>query len=156
MAQCINNINLFKTRFTVMSNGCWIWNGCKDKAGYGYSSYNWKTIKAHRLSYKFFKGEIGKGMNVCHSCDNPSCVNPDHLWLGTTKQNLKDRNLKNRHTHGASHAKAVFGEHHIIVIRNSTLGVSELARNYGVSIGAISGIKKGRTWKHIPGVATWA
>ena len=71
--------------------GCWIWVGCSDKKGYGSvcrASYG--EGLAHRLSWVFHKGEIPNGLHVCHRCNNPSCVNPEHLYLATNSENIKD------------------------------------------------------------------
>lgn len=79
--------------------GCWIWVGPRDGKDYGKihaTGRSGKQWKAHRLSYELHKGQIPAGMEVCHSCDNPSCVNPDHLWLGTHKQNMADCSAKKR------------------------------------------------------------
>jgi len=81
---------------TENEQACWIWNNSKDKNGYGYIKYQYKTNKAHRVSYILFKGDIPKGMFVCHTCDNPSCINPDHLFIGSAKDNLMDMVKKGR------------------------------------------------------------
>jgi hypothetical protein len=82
---------------------CWIWTAYKNKKGYGQinsDGYNMK--KAHRVSYEMHNGNIPDGLIVCHSCDNPSCVNPQHLWLGTDLQNAQDRDTKGRCRSGIS------------------------------------------------------
>jgi hypothetical protein len=81
-------------------NGCWLWKRSKNKKGYGESYFKGKHIKAHRLSYLTFIGEIPNNLHVLHNCDNPSCVNPKHLFLGNNQDNMKDRNNKNRQAKG--------------------------------------------------------
>lgn len=75
---------------------CHYWIGSKSKKGYGYFSHQGKVKKAHRVSYEIHKGEIPEDMHVLHSCNNPSCVNPKHLFLGTNKENYQDKLMKNR------------------------------------------------------------
>lgn len=81
--------------------GCWEWKGDLHPNGYGYTT-NYETRKrshVHRLSYQIFKGEIPFGLYVCHHCDNPRCINPDHLWVGTAKENMQDAARKGRLAH---------------------------------------------------------
>jgi hypothetical protein len=87
-------------RFQVIKDGCWGWIGNTDGKGYGTLSNRkgngFSPEKAHRVSYEKFYGEIPKGMNVCHACDNPVCTNPQHLWIGTQKENMQDCGAKGR------------------------------------------------------------
>jgi len=78
-------------------NECWIWNHRIDKGGYGIFWFNGNK-RAHRLSYEYFNGKIKNNLHICHSCDNPICVNPNHLWMGTNLQNQQDKVKKGRST----------------------------------------------------------
>lgn len=78
------------------NTGCWLWTHGSLVAGYGVIQDGNKSLKAHRVSYELFIGQIGKGLFVCHKCDTPACVNPNHLWLGTCKDNLRDAVKKKR------------------------------------------------------------
>lgn len=81
------------------TESCWLWTGAKFTNGYGvFCSYPKKNLKAHRFSYELHKGKIPPDKFVCHSCDIKLCVNPDHLWLGTQKENIRDSMAKNRHS----------------------------------------------------------
>lgn len=89
---------LLSKAIRTSEEGCWLWVGVKNKDGYGYirGSHRLPITLAHRASYQVFKGEIPDGYCVCHTCDNPSCINPNHLWIGTKAENNKDKVNKGR------------------------------------------------------------
>lgn len=92
-----NLITRFWTK--VDKNGdCWVWTGCTDKDGYGEARIKGLGARAHRIAYALTHGPIPTGLCVCHTCDNPRCVRPDHLWLGTVSDNNRDRQQKGRTT----------------------------------------------------------
>lgn len=86
-----------KAKSIVTASGCWEWQGFKVHNGYGETTYHSQKARVHRLAYQLWKGPIPAGMDVCHTCDNRPCCNPDHLWVGTRHQNLLDCLEKGRH-----------------------------------------------------------
>lgn len=78
------------------NTGCWLWSGSSCDKGYGMFNLNGKTVRAHRLSYEIHNGKIAEGMHILHKCDNPCCVNPEHLSVGTNHDNVKDKLSKRR------------------------------------------------------------
>lgn len=137
---------------------CWIWTGTKDRNGYGRFTRRINgTPSAHRISWMIFRGPIPEGLFVLHDCpdgkDNPSCVNPDHLWLGTNQDNLKDRNNKKRHAHGERSGTAKLTEENVIDIRKlhdiDHLTDLDIAKRFKVSKAAIHYVVKRKSWKHV-------
>lgn len=127
---------------------CWIYLGCKDKDGYGKFL---RGGRAHRVSYEIHKGEIPNGMNVCHSCDNPPCVNPEHLWLGDNKKNIHDAMRKGRFQKGPKNGNAVLSEDNVKEIRNlfkPRLG-AKLSRMFGISETQLRRIVDRESWVHV-------
>ncbi len=89
------------------SDGCWIWMASRNKpSGYGQVGYQGKHTSAHRLSYYLSYGDIPSGMCVCHKCDNPFCVRPDHLFLGSPTDNMRDSSVKNRKGKSVTYSEA--------------------------------------------------
>jgi hypothetical protein len=80
----------------VKTDGCWEWSGCRHPRGYGLARYMGKTVVTHRIAWMLERGAIPGGMVICHKCDNPPCVNPDHLFIGTQADNNRDRHQKGR------------------------------------------------------------
>ncbi len=148
----------FEKKFVPEPNtGCWLWLGQPNTSGYGCFTFNKKNDKAHRVSYSIYRGEIPDGLYVCHSCDVRSCVNPDHLWIGTHADNMRDMYLKKRAYfnkglgRGSNNAMALLTEDIVLKIREGLKIKSgrEVAKEFGTSDKNISSIKLRKTWKHI-------
>lgn len=92
-----NTIESLLSKTSTQANGCRVWTGRVNHKGYGQTSWNGKEAKVHRVIYEHFHGEIPTGNHVCHSCDNPPCCNPDHLFCGTAVENEHDKIAKRRH-----------------------------------------------------------
>jgi hypothetical protein len=135
--------------------GCWLWTAALVD-GYGAfkiksSDLKWKTAKAHRVSYAFYFGNPGD-LFVMHRCDNPGCVNPDHLELGTNADNMRDMAEKGRSTKGSRQHKAKLHEQDIPQIRaraQSGDRLTDIALDYGVSKSSISKANIGVHWSHV-------
>lgn len=129
--------------------GCWIWNFALHTTGYGMSQRAYGSRKAHRVSYAAFNGPIPAGALVCHSCDTPSCVNPQHLFLGTPKDNTTDALRKGRLRRGSECGRSSLTNESVLDIRMSTDSLSVLAGRYRVSKAMVSKIRRGEAWKHV-------
>jgi len=131
---------------------CWNWTGCKDKDGYGKCNL-FGEWRASRVSYIILKGPIQKGMSVLHTCDNKTCVNPDHLFLGTQADNIRDKISKGRQARGETHPHKKFTEKLIRKLRLEYDGVRgsklKLSKKYGVSLPQVCAIINRKQWKHV-------
>ena len=144
----------FWSKVTILeADECWLWMASKDGRGYGQFSHNGNMYRSHRIAFSLWFGEISDGMCVCHKCDNPLCVNPHHLFLGTHADNMRDMGDK-----GRSHFARTLGEEsfnhkltatEVIAIRKSSGSTRAIGKQYGVSSSTVSDIRLGLTWKHI-------
>jgi hypothetical protein len=133
----------------IPESGCWVWMGTTTVRGYGQIEHKTKKLYAHRASYEAFVGEIPQGMYVCHTCDNVSCVNPNHLFLGTQKQNLQDMAKKGRSTRGEKNPGAKLTEEQVNQIRTMDGTCSFISKIFNVSSSAISAIKRKERWSYV-------
>lgn len=117
--------------------------------GYGAFGDGKKKVLAHRYIWEQQFGPIPKGMCVCHKCDNPPCINIDHLFLGTQRDNLADRDKKGRTAKGERNGGAKLTEKQVRKIKDSLFTTSFLAKEYGVCPNTIRNIKRGKRWKHL-------
>lgn len=145
----------------IQPNGCWIWTAsCKSYEGtdlYGQFKYLGKMMRAHKVSYLMFKGEVPPNMLVLHTCDNPLCVNPDHLYLGDHLQNCKDRKERGREGNHKGEANGMATVTWEIVRQMRAMrapcartwkpSYQEIADKFHVSVGIVKNIINGYTWK---------
>lgn len=134
-------------------NGCWEWLGCLTASGYGQIRIDDKMIRSHRYAWELENGPIPDGTVIMHTCDNPRCVNPSHLHLGTQVENIADRMTKSRQARGVTHSEAKLTGIQVVEIRRKVASGATpqvLAAEYKVSKATIYNIAARRIWKHIP------
>lgn len=136
---------------------CWLWTAALNHSGYGrFAISSDHLVQAHRFSYELVHGPIPDGMNVCHSCDNPPCVNPAHLWPGTDADNSQDMARKGRanfHFYGENHPRSKLTKAEALeILRLAALGYSgaELGRMFGICDSHARKIIRRLSWRHLP------
>jgi hypothetical protein len=142
---------LFAKSIPEPNTGCWLWDGALSANRYGSVSFRGCVCRAHRLSYEAFVGPIPDGMHVLHKCDVPSCVNPDHLFVGTHQDNMDDRGAKGRGNNckGREHGKAKLTDDAVRDIRSRRMSVREYMVLYGVSEPTVRQVLRREVWKHV-------
>ena len=160
----VNPVVRFKRRYRVdSSTGCWNWVGYKDKDGYG-SINDWKDgmktdTRAHRFSWELYNGDIPKGILVLHKCDNPRCVNPKHLFLGTQQDNMDDMRLKGRKVYttppvhiGEDNPMAKLTCAIVLELRSCVkrgISIMQAATKMGIKYRTALDVVNRNTWKHV-------
>jgi hypothetical protein len=150
------------SRTERLDSGCLVWTGYRGPLGYGEMGDGRKSVRVHRVAYELTYGPIPEGMFVCHRCDNPPCVEPTHLFLGTPKDNVDDMVAKGREARGAMLPHTRLTEAQVAEIRQRYVprfgppkrggrrsNAAELAEEYGVGVTYIRNIAKG--WERVNG-----
>lgn len=136
------------------TRGCWLWIAGKNKRGYGwFRDSNGESRLAHRVSWELVNGVVPDGLLVLHTCDNPSCVRPDHLFIGTHRDNVRDMIEKGRavYVKGEQHGRAKLGEKEVKEIKRKYFegSVLQLSKFYRVSPSMITRILMNKSWNHL-------
>lgn len=152
--------------YVEKTDGCWNWIGAIGSSGYGTFKMDGKSVSVHRFSFQMSAGAIPSGLQVCHHCDNRTCVNPAHLFLGSAKENRADAIQKNRIPTGAGHwtskkpdmvaRGAAAGSSKLkdpdiqkIRLLSKAKSLTDIAEQFGVTASTIGKVVNGRTWKHV-------
>jgi hypothetical protein len=146
-------IDRFWSKITK-TESCWIWNASKTRKGYGNVGFGTKVYRVHRIAYYLSKSVDPFPQEVLHTCDNPCCVNPEHLFLGNNLDNIRDKQAKGRQTWsvGSGTGSAILDEALVAQIKQYLVEgyrQSDIAKHFSVSRSTIHLIHKGSTWKHV-------
>ena len=144
---------VFWSKVLKIEDGCWLWQGAKKHDGYGLLNRLGKMKLAHRYSWELANGPIPEGKYALHHCDNPACVNPEHMYLGSKKDNARDKILRGRDTtrgEGNIHSRLTEAQVREIIPLKGVISGCKLAKKYNVNPGSIHAIWRGKAWKHIP------
>lgn len=133
----------------TQDHGCWEWQASLGNHGYGQLTFRQQKFTAHRVSWELHFGSIPDGLCVLHRCDNRKCCNPNHLFLGTRKENLQDMTDKGRRVRGSSHGRAKLTEEQVLFIRASPESARTLAQDFKVSTGTVYLIRNRKKWAHV-------
>jgi hypothetical protein len=141
----------FERYYTPEPNsGCWLWLGGALRGGYGQMhSKDIRLRRAHVASFFIHYGWVPENLDIRHSCDVRSCVNPDHLTWGTRKENMEDARVRGRLMHGSGHYATKLTEQIVIEIRTDPRKYKVIAEHFGTTEATVTQIKLRRTWKHV-------
>lgn len=145
----------FMSHVKKATDGCWLWTACTMANGYGQftpaGAKQGEHELAHRASYRIFNAALDEEMDVMHSCDNPSCVNPNHLRLGTRADNMQDAKRKGRTARGEGHGRRKLTADQVREIRLASGSQREIADSFGIGQGQVSRIRSGARWASLGG-----
>ncbi len=149
--RAMNWQSMFADRIIRSERGCLEFSGFRNGAGYGVITAESKRMGAHRLSYMLAVGDIPEGYFVMHKCDNPACVNPEHLNVGLPRDNVHDMEQKGRarRSRGQLNGRAKLKDADVLMIRASSRSCTEMARELGVTTTLVGRIRRGLSWKHL-------
>ncbi len=140
----------FDERYMAEPNsGCWLWIGAVNPAGYGIIAVAGSARLAHRISWEIHRSEIPDGKHVCHKCDVPCCVNPDHLFLGTDADNMADKTNKGRQHWGERTPGSTLKEADVHAIRASAGTHKSIGARFDVTQGHVTNIKNRKVWRNL-------
>jgi len=133
------------------ANGCRRWLGYLRSHGYGGLKFNGRTLSAHRVAWELANKADATGWCVCHACDVPLCVTPEHLFLGSIQDNTRDRDIKGRHVAlpGEQHGNAKLKDEQVLEIRSLSDTMAAIAARFGISKSQVFNIKHRRAWAHL-------
>lgn len=138
-------------KWFAKGDGCWEWTGATNdhRGGYGVFNVGGKMIGAHVFALELDGRPVARGQYACHTCDNPRCVNPSHLYVGTPADNVSDMLARGRARVGSRHYAARLTEDDVIYIRSSSEPSTRIAERFGVTPNAINACRARKTWKHV-------
>lgn len=148
-------VSRFFAKVEKQEGACWNWFGAKTPKGYGQIKIprTRRQVQSHRLSWEIHRGEIPKNLCVLHKCDNPACVNPDHLFLGTKKDNARDMVSKGRHCYGERQGSHKLSEKDVrsilAMVADGKMSQAKIAKAFGIGPMQVSRIKTGKRWAHL-------